>query len=224
MGSVYKRISRVGSGLPARAELGLSSEDEITSDTFRDLMLVGGLTKGMNSTLGALIVEEGLWNAGLELARSDEKSVAFRASWALEWAYTVEPLQIERRFETFFRDFLHADSESVQRVYSKMLCDMLRRGAVVLKDDDAEAVAERCFELLTADTTPVSVKVWQIELLYDLIPRFDWIGDNLTAVVRTMSESPECTPALAAHARHYFNRLRRDSQKRKGRSSLYQEP
>lgn len=207
MGAVYKPIAHSESGLSVREELGLSPDDAITSETFLDLIIAGGLTKRMNRVWGTLIVEEGLWNAAMELARSDDPRVAFRSSWALEWAYNLESAQIWERFPLFFDTLLSSGSESVQRVYSKMLCDMLRSGTVVLNDSEAMAAAERCFGLLTDSGTPVSVKVWQIELLYDLTPRLDWIEENLTAVVRLMSESSECTPAMAAHARHYFRRM-----------------
>lgn len=215
MSKVYKYISRRESELPAREELGLSSGDRIVKETFRDLMLVRGLTKNMNSILGSLIVEERLWDVALELARSREPQVAFRSSWALEWAYTVESGEIERRFGIFFNDFLSSENESVQRVYSKMLCDMLRRGAVTLSDEEAVSVAERSFALLTCADTPVAVLVWQIELLYDLVPRLDWIEENLTAVVRRMSESPDCPPSIAASARRYLRRIKAVSDRKR---------
>lgn len=214
MGKIYKNISCLPSRGSIHKELGIDEGVRVTEELLLDLMVSRGLTGNMNSMLGSLIVEDNLWDAALRLGRNDDRRIAFRASWALEWAYVVEPQQIEKRFAAFLNDLLATRSESVQRVYSKMLCDMIRRGAVSLNDSEAEAVTERCFDLLTGESTPVAVKVWQIELLYDLVPRIEWVEENLSAIVRGISESEGCSPAMAAHARNYFRRI--GSRKRKG--------
>jgi len=61
--------------------------------------------------------------------------------------------------------------------------------------------------LLTDEKTPVAVKIWQIELLDDLRTRIGWIEENLTEMVRSLSENPECRPAMAAYARRYLRRV-----------------
>ena len=113
------------------------------------ILSAGGLTKQTNRMLGRLIAEEKLWDEAMELARSDEAQVAFRSAWALEWAYTMDAHPIEARFRRFFEDFLRSDNTSVQRIYSKMLCDMVRRGAVATDALQAEELAGKCFDLLT---------------------------------------------------------------------------
>lgn len=204
---VYKHISKAGHSLAARAELGLGNGEVITTQTLEDIILVGGLTKKMNVLLGSLIAEEELWTEAMDLAMSDRDQLAFRASWALEWAYSSNMERFAEFIPRFFGDYLKAMNHSVNRVYSKMLCDMIRRRAITLTDGEAEQVAVKCFDLLVNPETAVAIKVWQIELLSDLRSRFDWIEEELTAVVRAMSENPGCTPAEAAHARHYFKRL-----------------
>lgn len=211
MSKVYKHILKTEQTESARVAVGLSESDIITTDTLRDLLLSRGLTKNMNCIMGALIEENNLWEAAMTLSSDVDRQVAFRASWALEWAYIMHPEMIECRFAEFFNDLLRTKNDSVQRVYSKMLCDMLRRGVAMLSTEEALALADKCFGLLTDKETPVAVKVWQIELLADLSPRIDWIEENLTEIVRNMSESHNCTPAIAAAARHYFKRLNRDS-------------
>ncbi len=187
--------------------MGISRDEIIDSSTLRTLLHAGGLTQKMNTVIGSLIAEEGLWNEALDLAMSDNGQTAFRASWALEWAYATNMDYFERFIPRFFTDYLAASNESVNRVYSKMACDMMRRGVLRLDDEQALMVAEKAFDLLVNPDTAVAVKVWQIELLSDLSCRIDWIEENLTEIVRIMSEKPDCTPAEAAHARHYFRRL-----------------
>lgn len=204
MSKVYKRILTNELTVNAREATGLSPLDTVTCETLRDLLFSRGLTKKMNVIIGTLIAEENLWEEAIILSRDNNPKIAFRASWALEWAYTMNSEQIERRFEELLNDFSQTDNESVQRVYSKMLCDMIRRRVIYLSDEKAAAIAETCFDLLTNRQTPVAVKVWQIELLADLSQRIEWIEENLTDIVRDMSENSECTPAIAASARRFL--------------------
>lgn len=190
----------------ARTSFGFRDEDTLTAQSLRDILSVRICAK-LNVTAGTLIIEEDMWDDAMALAGNPDPQVAFRASWALEYAYTVKPGEVERRFDRFFADFITSGSESVQRVYSKMLCDMLRRGDVHLTEVQSEQAVERCFDLLSSPDTPIAVAVWQIELLYDMRHRFDWIEENLTETVRRISESPECTPGMAATVRRYFRRL-----------------
>ncbi len=207
MAKVYKHFARPEHSAPARELFGIQPGIKVTREDLEKAILSGGLTRKMNTLAGSLIAEENLWDEAMDLSRSADGRTAFRASWGLEWAYCLAPEEIESRWNRFLDDFLASNSESVHRVYSKMICDIMRREAATLSDGQAARLAEKCFDLLIDPDTAVAVKVWQIELLHDLSPRIGWIEENLTETVRTMSESPDCTPAIAAHARHYFRRL-----------------
>lgn len=209
MASLYKHIRKPSGGNSgsARRDLGLGPGEIVTSDTFRDLMLVCGLTKRMNVTLGSLVIEDGLWSMAMDLAMDGDDRVAFRSSWALEWAYSIAPERFGEFIPRFIDDFLRARNHSVNRVYSKMLCDMMRRGAVTLTDEQAGLVAQKSFDLLVNPRTATAIRAWQIELLWNISHQADWIEESLTEIVRAMSERPECSPGEAAHARHYFRRL-----------------
>ncbi len=213
MPKVYKHISKPEHSVPAREVFGVADGVKVTCDMLENMLLSGGLTKKMNTTAGSLIVEENLWDEAMALARSGDDRLAFRASWGLEWAYTMMPEEIVARWGQFFEDFLASRNDSVHRVYSKMICDMMRRRAIALSADEASHLAEKCFDLLINPDTAIAVKVWQIEILHELSPRIGWIGEHLTETVRTLSESPDCTPAMAAHARHYFRKLKKCKMK-----------
>lgn len=216
MSRVYKYIAKAEGHTPARVILGIPAGVVFTDELLEDIVLKGtALEKKYNTVIGALIAEEGLWDLAINLSGSGQRQVAFRSSWGLEWAYNLNPSEIEKRKDIFLRHLLDSQNESVNRVFSKMLFDMMRRGAVSLTDDEAERVAEKAFDLLINEDTPPAVKVWQIELLKEMIPRMDWIEENLTAIVTAISEDPECSPAMAAHARHYFRDLRRLHSRRK---------
>lgn len=187
----------------------LAATEPIDGATLRSLLLAGSLTKGTNRTFGQLVAEENLWDETLALARDVDARVAFRASWALESAYTGNSLPLEQRAAVLLDDFFRTNNNSVQRIYSKLLCDMLRRKAVTLDDEEAELLAGRCFDLLTDDSVPVAVKVWQVDLLSDLGRRIGWIPESLTDLVRRLSENPECPPAMTSRAKRYLRSLQR---------------
>ena len=154
MKGIYKRTEYPTAARSAREELGPPPQERIDKETLQGILSAGGLTKQTNRMLGRLIAEEKLWDEAMELARSDEAQVAFRSAWALEWAYTMDAHPIEARFRRFFEDFLRSDNTSVQRIYSKMLCDMVRRGDVSTDAQHAEELAGKCFDLLTDEKTP----------------------------------------------------------------------
>lgn len=214
MAKIYKHISAPAHSVPAKEALGIAPDAAITEGLLESIMHERGLTGKMNTKVGSLIVEENLWDVAMSLSRSDNNQTAFRASWGLEWAYCIDPKEIESRSEQFFEDLMASGNQSVHRVYSKMLCDMTRRGTFVLTDSQAGRLAERCFDLLIGAETPVAVKVWQIELLSDLMERIGWIEEQLTPTIRAISEDSECTPGMAACARHYFARLAKRKKSR----------
>lgn len=214
MATIYRQPpSQPHDAHDARESVGLRPHDRLDKETLRTL-LAGSFGKEMNRTLGRLIAREEAWDAAMELVRSGEERIAFRASWALEWAYTLDPRPVEERFPGFLEDLLRSDHASVQRIYSKMLCDMMRRGAVAPDDTQAAALAGKCGELLLSQTAPVAVRVWQIELLDDLRGRIGWVEENLTDIVREVSERPDCPPAMATCARRYLQRANTRNKRR----------
>lgn len=204
--------------MPAREELGLHPGEAITAGTLAGLLIAGGLTKKMNTVIGSLIAEEGLWTEAMDLAMSGDDKLAFRASWGLEWAYSTNTESFGGFIPRFVEDLLRTRNHSVNRVYSKMLCDMMRRGALRPDTAQAEKIAEKAFDLLISPDTPTAVRAWQVELLADLRGTLDWVEENLTAIVRDMSEKPDCSPGEAAQARHYFRMLEKEKKNKNSRS------
>ena len=157
-------------------------------DSFID-GLSGEITGDMNSMFGRQIGPQGMWDFALDLAFHDDPKVAFRGSWALEWAYFNDRDAFRPHTAHFVENYLRAANPSVHRHYAKMLWDMQRRGVLTLDDARAESVAEKTFDLLINPKTKVAVKVWCMEILYDLSPRLPWVGEQLEDVVRQILQS-----------------------------------
>lgn len=184
---------------------GIASLDTPTTDD-----LVNGLSEEfgpeMDVRYGSLIADKGLWTEALVLAFHADGRVAFRASWALEWAYFSHRESFAPYVAVFFENFLKADNPSVHRSYAKMLCDMLRRGIFVPDDGQAERIAEKSFDLLIGVDTKSAVRIWTAEILYELSLRLDWIGEHLEDVLRRQMESMP-TPALLSHYPKLLRRM-----------------
>lgn len=176
---------------------------------FREAMLSGDLTKESVRRWGERIAVKGLWEEALQIAHEAEPKAAFRAAWALEHAWELWPEGVVERFGRLLEILLASPNVSVQRIFSKIAYELLRQETVSLTDDEAEALVACCFDRLTDPATPSGVAVWQIRLLDLLSARIGWVGEQLDAIVRQMSEAPDCTPAIASCARRYLRRRRR---------------
>lgn len=165
-----------------------SSRDTVSQGLFVEGLLAE-FESEMNERYGRIIAENDLWDFALDLAFHDDPRVAFRSSWALEWAYFNDRESFRPHTAHFFDNFLKAANPSAHRHYSKMLYDMMRRGAVTLDHGQACATAEKCFELLIDPSTRVAVKVWCMEILFDLRPRLDWLEENLRDAVQILLDT-----------------------------------
>lgn len=180
----------------------------ITEQMLEMLLTTNGLTKQMNKLFGQFIVEENLWTMAMNLAMGDDDKIAFRSSWAVEWAYTISPEHFRHNYsERLILDFINTSNDSVHRVYGKMLYDLIVNDVLTLDDDQVTAIAEKCLDRTINSNTNVAVKVRFMKLLQLLTPRIEWLEATLTDIVRDHSTDPDCTPAMAAYARHYFKWL-----------------
>lgn len=174
--------------------------------------LGGEFGPAMDERFGSQVIEKGLWAEALELAFHPDPHVAFRASWALEWAYFHERLLFAPYVGQFFDNYLKARNPSVHRHYTKMLCDMMRRGVFEPDTSQAEQIAEKTFDLLISPGTKSAVRVWAAEILYELSFRLEWVGEHLEEILRHQMETMP-TPAILSHYRKVLKKMA--SRKRK---------
>ncbi len=204
---------RLEQQLAAEARLErLAAQDVLSYD---DLAagLQGEFGPGMDERFGSRISEEGLWPEALTLAFHKDGRVAFRASWALEWAYFNHKEAFVPYIPAFYENYLKIDNPSAHRHYTKMLCDMLRRGLFVPDAAQAGRIAEKTFDLLIGAETKSAVRVWAAEILYELSPRLDWVGEHLGEVLRQQMETIP-TPAIVNHYGKLLSRMAMGGKRR----------
>jgi hypothetical protein len=201
----YKRLLHLPEGtdrLESEVTLPVTEEQLCR---FLDENFIGG---GMKPAVGHLILKYGLWSEAMNIGMSAEHHLAFRASWALEWAYEqcspeVLPAWFANRMTA---DFVASTNGSLHRVYAKMILDQMRFGGHIPPEAQVESLAEKCFDLLINPSTRGAVRMWCMEILSELAPRTDWIADALTATALTISQQPDCPPGISMACRRVLQK------------------
>lgn len=160
--------------------------------------LVAGLSGPIEPAKAMRLYADSIRSGGyylqvMELARGsgnkERDRAAFHAGWALEYAYFDDRDAFAPYIEEFLADFTEVTNSSVHRHYTKMLYDMICCGTVKLEGEQAEKVAEVCFDFLIDPKTKVAVKAWAMDILSYLAPRIDWVGENLREIlIRVMED------------------------------------
>ncbi len=231
----YKRLVRFPEGVDRLdAEVRLPVTQEQIGQWVDDLFPGGG----MKAMVGYIILKYGAWEQAMDAAQSGASTTTFRAAWAMEWAYEqAESGDVpEWFFDRVTGDFCASGNGSLQRIYAKMICDMMRfgdgrnvsstearrsaagrRGKVEGDNADcgtrptggqAESLAEKCFDLVIAPGTKTALKFWCLEIICELSPRLDWVAEELPATLLRISEAPDCTPGLRVATREILKRLK----------------
>ncbi|MFC0321609.1 MULTISPECIES: hypothetical protein [Olivibacter] len=127
----------------------------------------------------------------LSLCYHPQKAIAFRAAWILEFVENKSPDRFIPLLVEFIEQLTHQHNASCQRHFTKILMNYTNRKAKTIRKEafsqltttHKEQVVERVFEWLIKSETPVAVRVNCIEILYNLVPLFPWIKDELNAQI-----------------------------------------
>ncbi len=203
----YKRARSFPEGIDRlEAEVnGTVTEQQI--ERWVDELFLGG---GMKAMVGYIILKYGVWEEAMNAGHTGGSKTAFRASWALEWAYEqAESGDLpEWFFDRVADDFCTSQNGSVQRIYAKILCDMMRFGGARPTGEQIENLAEKCFGLVIEPRTKTAAMFWCLEILTELAPRVEWVAEELPETVRRISETTDCSPGMKVATREILKRLK----------------
>ncbi|OCX53255.1 hypothetical protein BEL04_02825 [Mucilaginibacter sp. PPCGB 2223] len=143
-----------------------------------------------------------------------EKEVAFRASWIMENLLLIDTLGFLDDVEHLAEQFLKVKNRSCQRHYLKALIHLTEPKAdPIIKDKmaeiDLEPAAEHCFDLLIDTRSPIAIKVFASQLLFNLRKRYDWIGEMLAEQLHIMMNVAG-GPAINSRAKTLLTQLAKD--------------
>lgn len=165
-----------------------------------------GFAKGFAQRFGPLIVEHALYDQVLDLGLDPDPRVAFRASYALEYAFLKEPSAFVRFHTHFIQNYLIIKNPSAQRHYAKIMAHLLRHHQIRLPALLVEPIVEVTFDRLIDPSVRPAVKVWAMEILYDLAPDLPWVDEQLYDTIQFLMQDE--TPALRSHGVKICRRIR----------------
>ncbi|MBK0383035.1 hypothetical protein I5M32_08695 [Pedobacter sp. SD-b] len=122
----------------------------------------------------------------LGLCFHKDKQIAFRAAWVLEYAEGFSPEDFLPYAKDFIRVYPDVNNDSVQRHFTKIIMRLSSNEYIDfygLKPDDFENVLAITFEWLLNPKTPVAVQANAMEILFQLSPNFDWVKEELVAIL-----------------------------------------
>ena len=179
------------------------------------------LAEQINQTLGkvkvlqltsALLAESTAGADLLALTLHPKKEIAFRAAWILENLFWADPLRFIDDIDDLATKLPLVKNESSLRHYFKILIQLTdkridKQIAQKISAMDMEPVISRCFDLLIDESSPIALKVFAMELLFNLRHREDWITETLIGQIQLLME--DGGPAIRARGRMVLRKLMR---------------
>lgn len=138
----------------------------------------------------------------------DDYRLAFRSAWYIEHFF----LKDERLYALYGADIIdiycNTANWSVLRSYSKLLMWMLskKNKQFTLSEEQEERILEKSFVILDDSSCPVAVQVNVMDILADLIKKYDWIANELRIRIELALEK-EATPALKSRGNRILKRI-----------------
>lgn len=119
----------------------------------------------------------------IKLSLSPDGSVAWRAAWILENVVVGKMTAYIHQIPVIITAFPVVKSDGAKRHYGKMMMKITDPKSAMLQNimakTDMENVVETCFDWLIDEKIKVAVKVFCIQILFNLHFRYDWIREEL---------------------------------------------
>ena len=129
----------------------------------------------------------------LEYSFSDNRKLAFRASWTLSKACDRFPELIWPHLEDITKALKKIDNESVERSFLRILS--LTDLQKVTRNIHG-ILADHCFDALNSPASAIAIKAYSMEILYKLSLIYPELGNELASSIRIIME--EGSPGMIA--------------------------
>ncbi len=122
-----------------------------------------------------------------------KKEVAFRAAWMLEYQMVHSPEKFSPYAERLVELLPGQCNASAMRHYSKIVALLTAPNAVPVYRElagkiDFDRVIETFFSWLIDMKVPVATKVHAMQALINLVPRYQWIKDDLADTIDYLAD------------------------------------
>jgi len=120
----------------------------------------------------------------IDLSFHKDEQIGFRAAWILERVYSNHQINFLPFAKYFLEKLIQQNNHSALHHYVKILAFMTNKKASsevrdILKDYDTNGIVEVVFAWLIDEKTPVAVKSHCLNILANLVPKHNWIKNEL---------------------------------------------
>ncbi len=142
---------------------------------------------------------------------TDNPTIAFRASWILEYTAVAYPDRFIPHLDRFIARLGEQQHDSCRRHFTKILMHLTSSRApepykaLFPGVPVAEDIAETMFEWLIEPRTPVAVKANCMDVLFNMRHKIDWVSDELYAQIEY--ELRNGSAALQSRGKRILNKL-----------------
>ena len=161
---------------------------------------------GFAARYGRQILCDDLFGTALDLSIGPDPQTAFRAAYALEYAFFAAPERFRPFHTRFIEYYLTAVHAGVHRHYSKMMSQLLRTETIALSDENRQRIAENAFDRLIEPKTRVAVKAWSMEILDRLSSDLSWVDEQLEDTIRFLMR--DGSPGICSKGAEILRRIR----------------
>ncbi len=140
--------------------------DELTKDTVDSVCMLLKEDKVLLDKLFHLITE-------------GNSKIQWRSAWVFEHVYAMKPSVIAPYLDTILKIFPSLPNNGVRRHLSKILF------LINVSDKVDGTFINTCFEWLRAEEVPVAVKVYCMDILYQVVERYPELREELKITLQT---------------------------------------
>jgi 8-oxo-dGTP diphosphatase len=138
----------------------------------------------------------------LSYSFSDDKKLAFRASWTLTKVCDKFPELIYPHMNMIINALDKIDNESATRSFLRIISfsDMER-----ISEKDHGILAEVCFGFLRSGFSAIAIKAYSMEILYKLVLKYPELRNELSATINMLQ--PEGSAGILSRGRQILKKL-----------------
>jgi 8-oxo-dGTP diphosphatase len=119
----------------------------------------------------------------LDYSFSDDKKLAFRASWTLSKVYDKYPDLIGSDLQLMISSLGKLDNESVQRSFLRMISISDLNS---ISQRQHGILADHCFKMLKSGYSAIAIKAYSMEIIYKLALIYPELANELSSTIQML--------------------------------------
>jgi 8-oxo-dGTP diphosphatase len=180
----------------------VSSEIAVSDDELKSMIYRMSGSSEVGWIAASAVSNQHLFKKLLEFTEGDDTRLVFRSSWALVKVCEESPELFLPYLEVITDKLFNTNNGSAERSFLKIL---QLTGTSSLNEDLQGRLADHCFTLLRSRSSAIAVKVYSIDVLYEISQRYSGLTNELAGIVSML---PDDVPAgVKAKCREIIRKL-----------------